>query len=91
MVSQETWKQSSALPETLLGVGKLAVWQVKLRFQPASFLDALPEPEPEPEMCSYSLLFLKDILSDRKFLVDFGASVFVFPGPKSTSSAGVLF
>ena len=40
-------------------------------------------------MCSYSLLFLKDILSDREFLVDSGASVSVFPGPKSTSSDGV--
>ena len=37
-------------------------------------------------MCSYFLLFLKDILSDREFLVDSGASVSVFPGPKSTSS-----
>ena len=74
---------------TLFGVGKLAVRQVELPFQPAGFFDALPEPEPEPEMCSYSLLFLKDIFSDREFLVDSGASVSVFPGPKSTSSDGV--
>ena len=89
LVSQETWKQSSTLPETLLGVGKLAVWQVELPFQPAGFFNSLPEPEPEPEMCSYSLLFRKDILSDREFLIDSGASVSVFPGPKSTSFDGV--
>ena len=77
------------MSETLFGIGKLAVQQVELPFQPAGFFDALPEPEPEPEMCSYSLLFLKDILSDREFLVDSGASVSVFPGPKSTSSDGV--
>ena len=73
------------------GVGKLAVRQVDLPFQPAGFFDELPEPEPEPgpELCSFSLLFLKDILSDREFLVDSGASVSVFPGPKSTSSNGV--
>ena len=34
---------------------------------------------------SRSLLFLLDILSDREFLVDSGASVSVFPGPKSAS------
>ena len=62
-----------------------------LPFQPAGFFDALPEPvpEPEPELCSFSLLFLRDILSDREFLVDSGASVSVFPGPKSTSAEGV--
>ena len=68
---------------------KLAVGQVELSFQPAGFLDALPEPEPEPEMCSYSLMFLKDILSDREFLVYSCASVSMFPGLKSTSSDGV--
>ena len=72
------------MPETLFRVGKLAVRQVDLPFQPAGFFDELPEPEsePEPEFCSFSLLFLKDILSDREFLVDSGASVSVFPGPK---------
>ena len=40
-------------------------------------------------MCRYSLLFLKDILSDRKFVVDSGASVTLFQGLKSTSSDGV--
>ena len=89
LVSQETWKQSSTLSETLLEVGKLAVQQVDLPFQPAGFFNTLPEPEPEPKMCSYSLLFLRDILSDREFLVDSGASVSVFPGPKSNSSDGV--
>ena len=89
LVSQEAWKQSSTLLETLLGVRKLAVRQVDLPFQPSSFFDTLPEPEPEPEMCSYSFLFLRDILSDREFLVDWGASVSVFQGPKSDSSAGV--
>ena len=60
-----------------------------LPFQPAGFFEILPEPDPEPEMCSYSLLFLRDILSDREFLVDLGASVSVLPGPKSDSSDGV--
>ena len=46
-------------------------------------------PVPEPELCSFSLLFLRDILSDREFLVDSGASVSVLPGPRSDSSDGV--
>ena len=75
------------MPEALYRVGKLAVRQVDLPFQPAGFFNELPEPE--PEFCSFSLLFLKDILSDREFVVDSGASVSVFPGPKSTSSDGV--
>ena len=41
------------------------------------------------EFCSSTLLFLKDILSDREFLVDSGASVSVFPGPRSSSNDGV--
>ena len=77
------------MSETLLGVEKLAVRQVDLPFRPAGFFDALPEPEPEPEMCNYSLLFLKDILSDREFLVDSGSSVSMFLGSKSTSSDGI--
>ena len=60
-----------------------------LPFQPAGFFETLPEPEPEPKMCSYSLLLLRDILSDREFLVDSGASVSMGPGPKSDSSDGV--
>ena len=60
------------------------VRQVELPFQPAGFFDAVLVPE--PEMFSYSLLFLKDILSDREFLVDSGASVSLFRGPKSMSS-----
>ena len=41
------------------------------------------------EFCSSTFLFLKDILSDREFLVDSGASVSVFPGPRSSSANGV--
>ena len=37
------------------------------------------------EFCSSTLLFVKDILSDREFLVDSGASVSVFPGPRLSS------
>ena len=50
--------------------------------------DLVPAPVPVPipeEVCCSSLLFLWDILSDKEFLVDSGASVWVFPGPKSTS------
>ena len=38
------------------------------------------------EFCSSTLLFVKDILSDREFLVDSGASVSVFLGPRSSSA-----
>ena len=91
MVPQETWSQGSRLSETLLRVGKLAVWQVDLPFQPAGFFEPTPEPEPvqEPKLCSYSLLFLRDVLSDREFLVNSGASVSVFLGPTSDSTNGV--
>ena len=41
------------------------------------------------EFCSSTLMFVKDILSDREFLVDSGASVSVFLGPKSSSVDGV--
>ena len=41
------------------------------------------------EFCSSTLLFLKDVLSGREFLVDSGASVSVFPGPRSSSDDGV--
>ena len=41
------------------------------------------------EFCSSTLLFVKDILSDREFLVDSGASVSVFPDPRSSSVDGV--
>ena len=37
----------------------------------------------------FYLLFLRDILSDREFWVNLGASVSVFPGPRSDSSDGV--
>ena len=65
--------QSSELSETLFGVGKLAVW---LPFQPAGFYELssepvlAPDPVSEPELCSFSLLFLQDILSDGEFLVN---------------------
>ena len=49
---------------------------------PASF----PE---EQEVCCLFLLLLRDILSDRDFLVDFGASVSVYPGTASMPSDGV--
>ena len=58
-------------------VGKLAVWQVELPVRPASSPPLASVPE---EICCTSLIFLKDILSDREFLVDSGASVSVFPG-----------
>ena len=41
------------------------------------------------EFCSSTLLFLKDVLSGKEFLVDSGASVSVFPGPRSSSNDGV--
>ena len=44
---------------------------------------------PSEEFCSSTLLFVKDILSDQEFLVDFGASVSVFPGPRLSSDDGV--
>ena len=53
-------------------VGKLAVWQVEFPIQPEEF-------------CSSSLNFLKDILSDREFLVGSRASVSMFPGPRALS------
>ena len=70
----------------MLGLRKLVVWQV---VQPAG---PVPEPVPAPvpapvpeEVCCSPLLFLRDILSDREFLVNSGAWVSVFNGPKSTS------
>ena len=58
-------------------------------------MDSLVQPVSPPvasvpeEFCSSALLFLKDILSDREFLVDSGASVSVFLGPRSSSYEGV--
>ena len=63
-------------------VGKLAVRQVETPVQPAGSPSLALASE---EFCSSSLIFLKDILSERKFLVDSGVSVSVFPGPKSSS------
>ena len=42
-----------------------------------------------PAGSSSSLLYLKDTLSSRNFLVDSGASVSVFPAPASSSSSGI--
>ena len=73
------------------GVRKIVVQQVEVPVQPASPVPA-PAPAPAPvlgEVCCSSLLFLRNILSDREFLVDSGTSVSVFPGPKSTSVDGV--
>ena len=67
-------------------VGKLAVRQVELPVQPAGSPPLASAPE---AICCSSLIFLKDILSDREFLVDSSASVSVFPGPKASSDDGV--
>ena len=58
-------------------------------------MDSLFQPVGPPissaleKFCSSSFLFLKDVLSGREFLVDSGASVSVFPGPRSSSDDGV--
>ena len=66
-------------------VGKLAVRQAETPIKPAGSPPLASAPE---EFCSSFLIFLKDILSDPEFLVDSGASVSVFPGPKSSSVNG---
>ena len=43
----------------------------------------------QEELCSPTLLFVQDLLSGRDFLVDSGASVSVFPGPRSSSVDGI--
>ena len=75
----------------MLDVGKLVIQQVEIPVQPAGPSSA-PAPPPTPvlapvpkEVCCSTLIFLWDILSDREFLVDSGASVSVFLGPNSTS------
>ena len=61
--------------------GKQVVRQVDTPVQPSCPpVDSAPE-----EFCTFTLLFLKDILSDHEFLVDSRASVVVFPGPRSSS------
>ena len=57
--------------------GKQVVQQLDTPVQPA----APPVASAPEEFCNSTLLFLKDILFDCKFLVDSGASVSVFPGP----------
>ena len=64
-------------------VGKLAVLQMELPVQPAGSPPLASVPE---EICCSSLIFLKDILSNREFLVNFGTSVSVFLGPKASSN-----
>ena len=66
-------------------LGKQVVRQVDTPIQPA---DPPVASAPE-EFCSSTLLFLKDTLSNPEFLVDSGASVSVFPGPRSSSDDGV--
>ena len=44
---------------------------------------------PQDVLNNPTLLFIQDILSGREFLVDSGASVSVFPGPKSSSANGI--
>ena len=65
--------------------GKRVVRQVDTPVQPGG----PPVASAPEEFCSSTLLFLKDILSDPEFLVDSGASVSVFPGPRSCSDNGV--
>ena len=36
-----------------------------------------------------ALIYLHDVLSNRRFLVDTGASISVFPAPASSTSSGV--
>ena len=43
----------------------------------------------QDEFSSPTLLYVQDILSGREFLVDSGASVSVFPGPRSSSVNGI--
>ena len=57
-------------------VGKLATRQVDAFSLPAG-------------SSSSSLLYLHDSLSNRRFLVDSGASISVFPAPPSTTVSGV--
>ena len=70
---------------------KLVVQQAEIPVQPACPSSA-PAPPSTPvlapvreEVCCSSHNFLREILSDREFLVDSGASDSVFPGPKSAS------
>ena len=54
--------------------------------QPAS---SYPQASDQEEICCSSLIFLKDIPSNREFLVDSGASVSIFLGAKGASDNGV--
>ena len=69
--------------QTIAGI--LVPFQVDPPGQPAG-----PSVASAPkEFCSSTLLFMKDILSDSEFLINSGASVSVFPGPRSSSANGV--
>ena len=71
----------------MFSLRKLAVQPVEIPVQPAGSVPvSVPSSIPD-EVCCSSLLFLRDILSDRNS----GASVFVFPSPGSTTSDGVRF
>ena len=48
-----------------------------------------PVASAQEEFCSFTLLFLKEILSNHEFLVDSGASISVFLGPRSSDDDGV--
>ena len=62
----------------MCSLGKLVGWQVENPIQPTSSNPiSIPASVPaEQEVCCASLLFLRDILSDRDFLVDSGAKVY---------------
>ena len=86
-VSQETRRQSRQLQETMCSLEKIVGRQVE---NPVKSAGSIPISVPayvpaKQEVSCSSLLFLRDILSDRDFLVNSGASVSVFPGPASTS------
>ena len=57
--------------------------------EPCSFSRNESAAPSQDEFCSPTLLYVQDVLSGREFLVDSGASVSVFPGPKSSSDRGL--
>ena len=65
-------RQGCQLQEVIYSLGKLAVWQLEVPVQPAGSVPVLVLSSVPDEVCCSSLLFLRDILSDRDFLVDSG-------------------